>query len=636
MHIKEKRSLSDYLFHINEEEEIIGPKSNLLENSSSPIKKEESQRGDLKFGMSEESQSNNCLNNNEDLINNDSVIEEKKKQKNLYYLLYDKNYIIYEEITVILIINNKENKIKFENVQYDEIKITYEKFIKLSKEEIKNQFKLKRYNFLFENKDKLIGNLNEIKEIANINFSKIILENELSIKINLKEVGNIFFDENIIKINSEYVYIDKSNQIKNQDKNILNGSNYEGFKSFSKKIIGYISNQTNINNNSTKDASNNSKQINKSNFIIFKKVIGEHKKIAKKIRELDDGSFVSVGDDEIIKYNKNFSKFRKYDSNQIGEKYYTFFINNKNEVIISLKNGFTSLSKLGTRISDIKGIYPCRNLFESKIDNYIICSDNGIYYASNIFNPISKDENFLSKKYDKAYRGGIKITDYIIAITSNRKIPNGENKLVFFSSKSQKLLKDFEIENYSFTISENNCSIMKIPNYENKKLLLVACKKYFKDDKNGILLINLQFNNDDIEKKCQKFYDTKNFEVYCFCPLLKIDKKEVLNPAQKIDTGYFLVGGFDLDKEQGLIKLYKVIYYDEIEKIEIKSIQDIILKKKIGISDLEIFEGFKKPISCIIQSPQGEILATCHDGNVYLFSGLNFEKKRENENIIES
>jgi hypothetical protein len=29
-------------------------------------------------------------------------------------------------------------------------------------------------------------------------------------------------------------------------------------------------------------------------------------------------------------------------------------------------------------------------------------------------------------------------------------------------------------------------------------------------------------------------------------------------------------------------------------------------------------------------------LATCHDGNVYLFSGLNFEKKRENENIIES
>ena len=177
---------------------------------------------------------------------------------------------------------------------------------------------------------------------------------------------------------------------------------------------------------------------------------------------------------------------------------------------------------------------------------------------------------------------------------------------------------------------------MKIPNYENKKLLLVACKKYFKDDKNGILLINLQFNNDDIEKKCQKFYDTKNFEVYCFCPILKIDKKEMLNPAQKIDTGYFLVGGFDLDKEQGLIKLYKVIYYDEIEKIEIKSIQDIILKKKIGISDLEIFEGFKKPINCIIQSPQGEILATCHDGNVYLFSGLNFEKKRENENIIES
>jgi hypothetical protein len=87
---------------------------------------------------------------------------------------------------------------------------------------------------------------------------------------------------------------------------------------------------------------------------------------------------------------------------------------------------------------------------------------------------------------------------------------------------------------------------MKIPNYENKKLLLVACKKYFKDDKNGILLINLQFNNDDIEKKCQKFYDTKNFEVYCFCPLFEI--KNMFGNTQKIETEYFLVGGFDLNK----------------------------------------------------------------------------------------
>ena len=564
------------------------------------------------------------------------MIEVKKKQKNLYdLLLYGKNFIIYEEFAIILIINNsKENKINFENVQYNEIKITYEKFIKLSKEELKNEFQLKRYNFIFENKDKLIGNLNEIKEIANTNFSKIILGNEFSIKINLKEVGNIFLDENI-KINSEYVYIDKSNLIKNQDKNILSGSNYEGFKSFSKKIIDYISSQANINNNSTKDASKNSKQIDKSSFIIFEKVIGKHKKIAKKIRELVDGSLVSDGDDEIIKYNENYSLFKKYDVNQIGENYYTFFID-KNEVIVSLKDKFTSLSKFGTRISDIKGIYPCRNLFDLKYDNYLLCSDNGIYYVSNIFNPISKDAIFLSKKCDKAYIGGIKINDYIIAITSNSKMPNGENKLIFFSSKSQTLLEKFKIDNYSFIISENNCSIMKIPNHENSKLLLVSCKNCSDNDKNGILFIKLKFNGDDIEERDEKFQETKNFEVYCFCPIFKIDKKEILGPAQKIDTEYFLVSGFDTDKGKGLIKLYKVIYDEKSEKIEIEFIQDIIIKKNIGNGDLELFEEFKKPISCIIQSSQGEILVTCHDGNVYLFSGLNFEKKRENESIIES
>ena len=42
----------------------------------------------------------------------------------------------------------------------------------------------------------------------------------------------------------------------------------------------------------------------------------------------------------------------------------------------------------------------------------------------------------------------------------------------------------------------------------------------------------------------------------------------------------FFVGGFDLDKNKGLIKLYKVIYNDEIEKIEIEYIQDIIVGNK--------------------------------------------------------
>ena len=171
---------------------------------------------------------------------------------------------------------------------------------------------------------------------------------------------------------------------------------------------------------------------------------------------------------------------------------------------------------------------------------------------------------------------------------------------------------------------------MTIPKHENSKLLFAACKKYIKGDKNGILLVILQFNK-DCSKRYLKFYDTKDFEVYCFCPFLKKENKNLLEDVQKIETEYFLVGGFDLNKKKGLIKLYKVIYYYEIEKIKIEYIHDIIIEKKKGKNDLECFKGFKGPISCIIQSSQGEILVTCYDGNVYLISEFDLDKMREEE-----
>ena len=161
---------------------------------------------------------------------------------------------------------------------------------------------------------------------------------------------------------------------------------------------------------------------------------------------------------------------------------------------------------------------------------------------------------------------------------------------------------DIEVENYSFTLSENNCALMKIPNKNNCQLLLVACKKYRKGDKNGILLLKLKLE-DQKSEKFEKFYDTQNFEVYCFCPILEIKIKKILEKnikAQSNETEYFFVGGFDLDKNEGIIKLFKVIYDNEIEKIEIEYIRDIIVKKKIKKEDPNRFKGFKGPISCII------------------------------------
>ena len=127
------------------------------------------------------------------------------------------------------------------------------------------------------------------------------------------------------------------------------------------------------------------------------------------------------------------------------------------------------------------------------------------------------------------------------------------------------------------------------------------------------------------EKVDSYFYNTENFEPYCICPLLIIDLKYIFEPLiMKEETDYFLVGGFEKKRKQGMIKLYKIIYG---EKLSIEYIQDI----KFFDKD---FKGFKGPISCITQSKQdGNLLITCWDGNVYLVNkpNISFYLKQDKE-----
>ena len=112
------------------------------------------------------------------------------------------------------------------------------------------------------------------------------------------------------------------------------------------------------------------------------------------------------------------------------------------------------------------------------------------------------------------------------------------------------------------------------------------------------------------------FYNTNNFEVFCFCPIIIKSSNIILieNDKNNKDTDYFLVGGFDSLKKEGIIKLYKVIYIEELKKNTIEFIQDFIFYEK-GKS-----KRFKGPISCITQSSlDNQILVTCWDGNIYLF-----------------
>ena len=261
---------------------------------------------------------------------------------------------------------------------------------------------------------------------------------------------------------------------------------------------------------------------------------------------------------------------------------------------------------------------------EMRENNYVISGIGGTYYYKGLFN--KDNEVNQSIITEKTYRSGIKINDNIIALASNSLLPRGENKLIFYNIKSKKISR--EIDGYSITITSNCLSLMPREEIKSEnKILLCACKKYKENEKNGILLVNPQLQ--DNKRVKNEFYDTGNFEVYCFCPILLIENKnkyfnnidEKYKKNIKIeDTEYFLVGGFDIEKREGLIKLYKVIYSKEAFETRIKYIQDIY----IDIIDNQKIEYFNGPINCIYQSKiTGNIIVSCYNGTVYLFTPPN-------------
>ena len=167
------------------------------------------------------------------------------------------------------------------------------------------------------------------------------------------------------------------------------------------------------------------------------------------------------------------------------------------------------------------------------------------------------------------------------------------------------------------------------------KILLFACKKYLKSQKNGILLLyNLHYIKGEEEyNKVLKmevdsyFHNTHDFEPYCICHLKKEQTYNIFDASFEIkETDYFLVGGFEKKIRQGMIKLYKIIYG---EKLSIEFIQDVkIFVKK--------FEGLKGPISCIIQTKKNlDLLITCWDGNVYFIGKANIYFYLKQDELIE-
>ena len=583
------------------------------------------------------------------LTNSSFIFHTNEKGKEPFFI-YDKIYYSehHIEISYEKFIESKGNYEKYENgKKSNELYNSYIEFFNFLKEvekEIRKEYKY-NYNLIIKldfQKEKINDNLDlNLYNITCIytyyepNKNKPFIFKEKNILVNKTNSNLQGFKFMIIKMNN-YCYKDinykklESNDvlilidnINKNEKNILNNN-------FKEEIY-----QNNNIDESTKIQSyieDSQNQTFENMIIKFLFNIGKHKNSADFIVELKDGYFVSGGcDNSIILYDENYVE--KLQIKNLKDWVYSICekknlnkkkLKNNIQLLCCTNQDLTSISidlnslDFQTKTFEIpkKTSVLC---IEMKESNYIIAGQGGVSYYVDLF--IENKQVKQSIITEKTYRGGIKINDNVVVLISNKILPKGEDKLIFYNVKTKKVSNNNMIEGFSFIISSNGLSLIPREEVKNdKKILLCACKKYKKNQKNGILLVNPQLG--DNKRVINEFYDTDNYEVYCFCPILKIDENEKIE-----DTNYFLVGGFDEDKRVGMIKLFKIIFGEKAFNSKIEYLQDIDID-----TDNEKFIDFDGPITSIIQSKKkGHIIITCYNGNVYLFSKPNLKHYLELE-----
>lgn len=413
-----------------------------------------------------------------------------------------------------------------------------------------------------------------------------------------------------------------------------------------------------------------SEEASSEEILKFVKIIGNHRPTADQIQELKNGYFASFGtDNKLTIYNKQFNVI--LPGEDLTDWIYHILeitshekISKEIQIIIctnqSLYLNQINIEKVTSR--NQRYDYGGMLCLELKKNNYVICGSEGADHFSDLFSKIIQSKK--NRLFNEAYRGGLVLNQNLVVFSSNKVMPLGEDKIKFYNPNSKKIVK--EISDYSFILSPNGLALIESKNdYKNlNKILLAACKQYYDEQKNGILTVISEFGEND--SMPHKFYDTGNFEVYCFCPLSLIERNEVnilsSSKSKKTKTNYFLVGGFDQDSRKGLIKLYKAKFEESPDETFIEFIQDIKIDNRIKIQEYipdsddetenstlmkkddsaskkkmieykkkkfkeyNTFYGFKGAVSSIIQSSlTGNILVSCFDGNIYLLTPPNLE-----------
>ena len=356
-------------------------------------------------------------------------------------------------------------------------------------------------------------------------------------------------------------------------------------------------------------------------IIFFKKSISQHTDSARKIIQLLSGDFISIGlCKKVFIYDDKFIKRKEIHLNNIPNNITEIKYGNNKEkdnnlkIVVSLNDSIVILSidnKNNYKYSSITHKIPSNCLLEVEDNKYINCNNEGVINLKNILN-----NNIMKEDKIKILRNSYKIikeiNNKIIVFSSNGITVNGKDKIIIYNYQTKEII--YELEGFSFTLSLNGILLMDNKIYNEKKILICACNKYVNYQENGILLISVSTEEkDDIY---DSFYGTGYFQPFCFCNILYIINED--NSIDSYNTDYFLVGGFDQLIGKGVIKLYKLIYDDDYQN-KIEYIQDITFE-----NDNNGFNGFNGSVTCITQSKNtGELLITCSNGNVDLFSAPN-------------
>lgn len=565
--------------------------------------------------------------------------------------------------------NNKINKNDFYKVLYEkEIEINS----KIIKARIENNYNYDKFiNNYHYNAVNLIEYANEVLKQIN-NRLKYKINFELKLKfINEKINGEYFPIKNDkfyhfnINCHYKFLYFDENGEIidkkkyklKNifeEDRPLLKISDiFAENEKIWKKIDSNMNDNRIVKEKIPINVEEKKIKINKIKRVFeLKKIIKKHTDSVQMIKEFACGNFVSCGlDGQLVLYDENMEVINNvnienwiYSISEIPDTQNEFMACCPEKIfLVAIKDNELHIQNKRLNLKNSLNKYS----FSTKEDETILCGNNSVTQYKGYIRNIEKENNDIYVLNSLPATCGKKITNNIIAVVSNKVYKNGQDILKIININNKNELKLIE---YSFNTNPNSLLIIdtniKIKSgnnanseggnkkkkrnknknksnvlnnsTENAKLLFCACTKYLEEQKNGIFIMCPNINAKRIQ---DEFYDTGDFEVFCFCLLKKSANEEKgqndENEENYVDKHFLLVGGYDNNLNKGLVKIYEIIY-DTNDKIELTKL--IFRRNAYNLSNS------KQPINCIIQSSKtGEIIVTSWDGSVKLFSKPNLD-----------